>query len=84
MESTCVGVKRIQEKVEKVPNFDGEDILGSLVSDLESLSSHAEDAVERDLLSDPVSRYAEVGQLGDLVLRLDASLDMLPGNTDTW
>ena len=84
MESALIGVERIQEKVEKVPNFDSEDILGSLVFDLELLSSHAKNAVERNLLSNPVSRYAEVGQLGDLVLRLEGSLDMLPSNTEVW
>ena len=84
MEGALVGVERIQQKIDKTPNFDSDDILGSLVFDLELLSSHATDAVERNLLSNPVSRYAEVGQLGDLVLRLSESLDMLPSNTDVW
>ena len=84
MESALIGVERIQEKIERVPNFNSEDILGSLIFDLELLSSHAKDAVERNSLSNPASRYAKVGRLGDLVLRLEESLDRLPSNTEVW
>lgn len=84
MESALLGVARIGKRVELIPNFDSEDVLGSLLFDLELISSHAEDALQRNLLHDPMRRYAEIGQLGDLVLRLSESLDVLPSDTDVW
>ena len=57
-------------------------MLGSLSLDLEQVCSHAKDAMDRDLLSNPERRYAEVGHLGELVLQLEESLDRLPQNTD--
>lgn len=84
MESALVGVGRIQKNVDSLPHFNSRDVLGSLSFDLEQIVDHVRDALDRDLVSDPAQRYAELGHLGELVLQLEESLDMLPNHTEAW
>ena len=74
----------IRPLIDSRPEFNRWDVLGGLSMRLRQVVQHVERAKRLDLLSDPVERYVEIGELGDLLLEMLRDIDLSPESRELW
>ena len=84
----CLRVRdRIKEEMDEKPEFAKWEILGSIPLTLEQMKHAVERAERLELLSDPISRYEEIGQMGEYLLEILDTMESIattPNSRELW
>ena len=80
----CLRVReRIKEEIDEKPEFAKWEVLGSIPLTLERMKHSVERAERLGLLSDPISRYQEIGGIGEYLLEILDIMDSIASTPDS-
>ena len=77
--------ERITKTIDTKPNFAKWEVLGAVQMYLGQIGHHVERAERLGLLDDPIERYWEIGEMGDLLLDMcDSIATPLSEGSEFW
>ena len=77
-------VVRVTDEIDEHPEFKKSEVLGGLLWTTLSITQHIDRAYRLNLLDDPISRYTEIGELGDRVLDMVECITPLSEGSELW
>ena len=81
----CLSMEaRVREVINSRPEFNRWDVLGGFELNLRQIVQHIERAKRLNLIDDPVERYTEIGELGDLLLEMLKGMNSSPERRELW
>ena len=81
----CLSMEgRVREAINSKPEFNRWEILGSLEMTLRQVVQQVDRAKQFDLLQNPVDRYAEIGEMGDLLLGMLRGINVSSQGSELW
>ena len=84
----CLGIReRIKETMDEKPEFAKWEVLGSIPMTLEQMKHSVERAERLELLSDPITRYEEIGHMGEYLLEILDTMEAIastPNSSELW
>ena len=66
------------------PEFNKWEILGAFALALDQIVHHVQRSQNLDLLTDPIERYVEIGELGDLLLLMLNGINSSSEGSELW
>ena len=75
---------RVREVINSRLEFNRWDVLGGFDMNLRQIVQHIERAKRLNLINDPVERYTEIGELGDLLLEMLKGMNSSPDRRELW
>ena len=75
---------QIRERINSRPDFANFDVLGGLLLVIPRIDDHIERAYRLDLSDDPIDRYVEIGELGELILDMTECITPLSEGSELW
>lgn len=75
---------QIRERINSRPDFANFDVLGGLLLAIPRIDDHVDRAYRLDLSDDPIDRYVEIGELGELILDMTECITPLSEGSELW
>ena len=84
----CLNIReRVKKSIDEKPEFAKREVLGNIPMTIEQMKHKIERVERLGLLSDPIARYEEIGQLGEALLDILVTIDWIastPADSDLW